>query len=62
MCRKQEVILCCHFVKPITFIATNPDSSNMLTNEQGDSDSLYPGHLFPHRAYKDDPGDEVGDF
>ena len=59
MRREQEVILCCHFAKPITFIVTNPDWSNVLTNEQGDKDSLYQGHLFPHRAHKDDPGDEV---
>ena len=62
MCRKQEVILCCHFVEPITFIVTNPDWSNVLTNEQGDFYSLYQGHLFPHRAHKDDPGDEAAFF
>ena len=59
MCRKQEVILCCHFVKPITFTVTNPDWPNVLTNEHGDLVSLYQGHLFSHRAHKDDPGDEV---
>ena len=44
MCRKQEVILCSHFLKPITFIVTNPDWSNVLTNEQGNFYSLYQGH------------------
>ena len=43
---------------PVVTLFTDGACSKISKN-LGDFYSLYQGHLFPHRAHKDDPGDEV---